>query len=110
MKDQEKSGLIVSMLYKVPVDKSHCYTLSIFYTTCSLLVNGKYTDRFLNTDLPTIHEIIKKVLLNGNKVDLQTCNQVLQEQLQRRLDNKRSHTVVNEHKTNRAKCICGETS
>ena len=64
----------------------------------------------MKIDLLAIHEIIKHVLLNGNKVDLQTFNQVLEEQLQKQLDNKRSNTVVNEDKTNRDKRMCGETS
>ena len=83
VKDQDKKGLVLSMLYKVYAGNKHLYTLTTYYTNCSLLVNGKDTSRFINTDLPAIHETIKQVILNGHKVNLQYLNQLLEEQLQK---------------------------
>lgn len=64
------------------IDQTHVYTLAVYYTICRVLVNGKDTDRFMKTDLPNIHNAIKNVVLNGNRVSLQTLNYQLEEKLQ----------------------------
>ncbi|CAC5371816.1 unnamed protein product [Mytilus coruscus] len=84
------------MIFRMYIDQTHVYTLSVYYTTCRLLVNGEDTDRFMKTDLPNIHNTIKSVVLNGNRVSLQTLNNQLEEQLQQLLIMRNSTTNPNQ--------------
>lgn len=59
------------------IDQTNVYTLTVYYITCQLLVNETDTDRFIKTDLPNIHNTIKNVVVNGNRVSLQTPNNQL---------------------------------
>ncbi|CAG2194806.1 unnamed protein product [Mytilus edulis] len=71
-KDLDKKGLTVGLVIRVIANDTPSYTLSVYYTSCSLLVNGRDTIRFFTIDLPEIHKTIHKVILNGTKVDLQS--------------------------------------
>ena len=64
----------------------HVYTLNVYHTRCSFLVNGKQIEKFLNDDLPKIHDLIKTVVLNGKVVNLKPLNQALEFQLKKLLD------------------------
>lgn len=59
------------------IDQANVYTLTVYYITCRLLVNETDTDRFIESDLPNIHNTIKNVVVNGNRVSLQTLNNQL---------------------------------
>lgn len=73
------------MIIRVSVNNISAYTISIYYTKCSFLVNGKNVNKFIEEDLPNITSVAKDVILNGNKVNLQGLNTLLEEQLQKHL-------------------------
>ena len=79
--DVDKRGSITITSIKVSLDDSKLYTLNLYHTKCSFLVNGKSMEQFLNNDLSEIHKIISSVVLNGNQIDLKSLNVLLAQQL-----------------------------
>lgn len=103
--DQDRRGLTVSKVFKVFNKHQHQYTLTLYYTNCKFLVNGKDVHTFITTDISEIHKVIKEVILNGDKVDLKRLNEKLEEELHKRTsqltqdlapqDNNTSHRPLN---------------
>ena len=83
------------MIIRVSVNNISAYTISIYYTKCSFLVNGKNVKKFIEEDLPNITSVAKDVILNGNKVNLQGLNTLLEEQLQKIYDNRNKLSTTN---------------
>ena len=54
----DNRGSIVETRYKVAKGKSYMYTLNMYHTKCSYLVNGRNPLHFVKTDLPSILETI----------------------------------------------------
>ena len=50
----DSNGLVVDTRYKVSQGRTHQYTINLYHTRCSLLINGKNENRFTRTDLPNI--------------------------------------------------------
>ena len=85
-RDVDKKGRVLALVIRVMnVDSLHVYTLNAYHTRCSFLVNGKQVDKFMNDDLPKIHDLIRTVVLNGKGVNLKSLNQALEFQLKRLL-------------------------
>lgn len=61
----DKSGNFIETKYKVFSGKFH-YTLNMYHTQCSCLINGKNTHLFLGTDLPNILNSIESLLAENN--------------------------------------------
>jgi hypothetical protein len=74
-------GLILSKVFKVHENYQHQYTLTLYNTKCTFLVNGKGTNIFIEKDLPNTHKIIKDVTLNGNRINIKNWNEKLEEEL-----------------------------
>ena len=64
--DTDKKGLVVSMIIRVSVNNISAYAISIYYTKCSFLVNGKNVNKFIEEDLPNITSVAINVILNGS--------------------------------------------
>ncbi|CAC5411220.1 unnamed protein product [Mytilus coruscus] len=79
--DQDRRGLTVSKVIKVFEKEQHQYTITLYYTNCKFLVNGRVVHIFTKEDIPEIHKIIKEVVLNGNKVNLKSLNEKLEKEL-----------------------------
>jgi hypothetical protein len=58
----DKQGNQVEAKYKVCQDNCHLYTLNMYFTKSSCLVNGKQAAQFINTDLPNILTLIESEL------------------------------------------------
>ena len=71
----------------------HVYTLNVYHTRCSFLVNDKQIEKFLNDDLPKIYDLIKTVVFNGKVVNLKSLNQALEFQLKKLLGIDQNETV-----------------
>lgn len=78
---KDKKGLVLTKIIRVQINNKHRYTLSLYYTTCRLLVNGKYISQFITEDFPNIHNTIQHVVLNGNKIDIKSLNEQLETHL-----------------------------
>lgn len=58
----DQNGSLVETRYKIAMGKKHFYTLNMYHTKCSCLINGKKTDVFIKTDLPNILRSIQYAL------------------------------------------------
>lgn len=70
--------ITIKVCYK---NVSDSYTVNVYLTKCSFLVNGKSTERFLETDLGKIHEIIQRVTFRGKALNVSELNAMLARQL-----------------------------
>lgn len=61
----DKKGNVVETKYKVRVNKGH-YTLNLYHTTCSSLVNGKCMMKFVQEDVLEIFSLIENRLSDNN--------------------------------------------
>jgi len=70
----DNNGHIIETKYKIARGKCHLYTINLYHTKCSSLVNGKYVQQYLRFDLPEIlsrMESWKK--RNTTLNDISTC-------------------------------------
>lgn len=83
----DKKGDLVEVKYKISKGKSYLYTLNMYNTKCSCLINGKQPHQFTETDLPSMLNKLEEQLslcgitvedVNTNVVNLlQRCQQDL---------------------------------
>jgi hypothetical protein len=62
----DKKGNLVETKYKLASGKSHLYTLNMYHTTCSCLVNGRKAEEFVETDLPAILNMVETAVIKNN--------------------------------------------
>lgn len=92
-KDLDQKGRVVSLIIRVSDSEIHVYTLCVYYTRCSFLVNGKKVEKFMDDDLPAIHDMLKEVVLDGKPVDLKALNKALELQLNKLLNAKQKPNI-----------------
>ena len=80
-RDIDQKDRTVALIIRVSEESCHAYTLCVYFTKCSFLVNGKKVEKFMRSDLPAIHELLSSVVLNGKPVDLKKLNHLLEIQL-----------------------------
>ncbi len=85
-KSIDAKGNVVQYTYHVKLNDEPKYTLNLYTTKCSLLVNGKHTDCFLKEDIPKIHELMTNITIQGRDVNIDELNMLLKNQLQKLLD------------------------
>lgn len=73
--------MVVSKVIRVSKSNIYQYTLTLYFTKCRFLVNGKNVSIFIEQDMQNIHDVMNTVILNGKAVDLKTINSLLQQQL-----------------------------
>ena len=84
--DIDQKGSVTANVIRVSNSESHLYTINLYLTKCSFLVNGKNVDEFLSTDIPCIHELASNVRLDGKVIDLKMLNQLMAKQLQQAIE------------------------
>jgi hypothetical protein len=55
----DRKGNSVETKYKLTEGRTHLYTLNLYHTRCSALVNGKHARRFIDIDFPEILNIVE---------------------------------------------------
>ena len=77
-------------------NQTDSYTLNLYYTKCSFLVNGKSVEKFLYEDLKKIHLLIESATVDGEQVDITELNALLAKQLSEVLsiNNKQQNTTA----------------
>ena len=77
-------------------NQTDSYTLNLYYTKCSFLVNGKSVEKFLYEDLKKIHLMIESATVDGEQVDITELNALLAKQLSEVLsiNNKQQNTTA----------------
>ena len=110
IESKDKDGNCVQETIKVLYpNQSDSYTVNLYYTKCSFLVNGRSFDRFLQEDLKKIHTVIESAKVDGKAVDIAELNEVLAKQLSGvlNLNSKQSNTPAIKKTDNveSSKCI-----
>ena len=71
---KDSKGNIVQLTYTVHLEVGISYTMKLYYTKCTLLINGKATMIFIDEHLIHIHQIMSSVTITGVTVDTKTLN------------------------------------
>jgi hypothetical protein len=61
------------------------FTINAYTTRCSLLINGKSSELFLDNDIRHIHNIMSSTKINGTNIDVHRLNQCLAANLEQAL-------------------------
>ena len=64
-KSADRKGNMVQYTYEVTPKDADSYTVNLYCTKCSLLINGKATRHFIETGFPEIHEQMLKITIEG---------------------------------------------
>ena len=79
---KDKDGNCVQKTIRVLYpNQTDSYTVNMYYTKCSFLVNGRSVDRFLQEDLKKLHTVIESAKVDGKAVDIAELNKILAKQL-----------------------------
>jgi hypothetical protein len=71
----DNRGNVVSELYSIADSAGNkMYTINLYNTTSTVLVNGKHDDRFMTTDLPLIQQYYTSIKVGGENVNLEKLN------------------------------------
>ena len=71
---KDSKGNIVQLTYTVHLEIGISYTMNLYYTKCTILINGKATMVFIDEHLIHIHQITSSVTITGVTVDTKTLN------------------------------------
>lgn len=82
---KDKSGNLVQNTYYITSNNTQCYTINAYLTKCSLLVNGKNTQQFIDRDIPLIHNIMSETKFNGLSLNIEQLNHSLRLKLEKAL-------------------------
>ena len=63
---KDKAGNVVECKYRLSKSKSSYYTINLYHSKCSTLVNGKQSNQFLRKDLPNILSFMESWLAEHN--------------------------------------------
>ena len=89
----DKKGNHVETKYKVSSGKSPVYTLNMYHTKSSCLVNGKQAYQFMDCDFPQLIQGIESTLGDGN-ISIQDVNSQLRNLLLQYKNNSDSEEVT----------------
>ena len=74
---QDKQDNLVETKFKMKSGKQDLYTLNMYHTKCTCLVNGRQPGHFLQEDLPSILKTVE-LNLQQNSVTVDEINQMFQ--------------------------------
>ena len=101
--ENKKHKAVVQQTYKVVRQQEGLdisYTLNLYPTKNSLLLNGKDTDRLIDSHLPTIHQVMINTVQEWKVDNLANLNLILSEQFSQIL-RQRQLTVPPDHSPQR---------
>ena len=81
------------LTYTVHLEIGISYTMNLYYTECTLWINGKATMVFIDEHLKHIHHIMSSVTITGMTLDTKTLNELLAEQLLKLIKDRSSLTL-----------------
>ena len=110
----DKDGNTVQYTYHIGCKETQTYTINAYLTKCSLLINGKNVEKFIDDDIKEIHSIMSQTKINGVKIDVRLLNQALALKLEEALSelhsseqnrkNEKSNEVQKRKETKCYKC------
>ncbi|MCW4344959.1 MAG: hypothetical protein N0E48_16630 [Candidatus Thiodiazotropha endolucinida] len=80
---KDGKGNIVQYTYVVYLKDNTSYTVNLYVTKCSLLINGRATYYFIDKHLPEIHHMMSHIKIQGIPVNIKKLNELLVSQLQK---------------------------
>ncbi|CAC5398871.1 unnamed protein product [Mytilus coruscus] len=101
---KDKSGNIVQYTFMVKDDNNGGYAINLYTTRCSMLVNGKKTNYFIQEDLGKIHSIMRKTNMKGIKIDKDNLNKLLADKFEYILNNVEANNTTSAD-SNPVKCL-----
>ena len=81
---KDKSGNLVKYTYHITNNYTQI-TINAYLAKCSLLINGKNTQGFIDGDIPLIHCIMSNTKINGVSLNIEQLNQSLKLKLEKAL-------------------------
>ena len=109
----DKDGNTVQYTYHIGTKETQTYTINAYLTKCSLLINGKNIERFIDDDIKEIHNIMSKTKINGVNIDVSLLNQALASKLEEALNelyssehNRKTETTKEVQKLNLKEAKC----
>ena len=104
--DKDKKNNVVQVIYRVKPSEGCGYTINLYTTRSSVLINGKSANLFMHKDLKCIHQIMANAKFNNEKVDIARMNKVLQEQLVALLNAEKQADISNVDQELQERKIC----
>ena len=81
---KDKSGNLVKYTYHITNNYTQI-AINAYLAKCSLLINGKNTQGFIDRDIPLIHCIMSNTKINGVSLNIEQLNQSLRLKLEKAL-------------------------
>ncbi|CAC5384311.1 unnamed protein product [Mytilus coruscus] len=75
-------GNNVQITYSITDTTKKSFTINAYLTKCTLLINGKNSERFELCDITEIHSIMTDTKISGVKINIEKGNRKLAEQLE----------------------------
>ena len=91
---QDKKSNEVELKHKVADVKCNLYTLNMYNTTSSCLINGKKPEHFFSTDVPKILDIVESEL-DFKCTSISEVNESMKQQILIYLEHKSEHMSPN---------------
>ena len=73
----DKEGNNVQVTYNITDATNSSFTINAYLTNCTLLINGKNTNRFESKDVKEIHKIMSNTKISGVKANIAKWNEKL---------------------------------
>ena len=84
---EDKRKYLVQQTYRITsAAAERLYTLNLYPTNSTMLLNGKFYPKFIEDHLPVIHQIMCRAVQDENLGSVANLNEVLGSQLQKVLD------------------------
>ena len=75
------------------------FTINVYLTKCSVLINGKNSKEFMENDINEIHKIMSNTTINGAKINIQMTNDNLAMSLKRAISLMENEAISSEKKS-----------
>lgn len=97
----DKGGTaVVQNTIKVHLHDGKNYTINLYVTTCTLLVNGKNTEIFVNTDVRAIHDMISNTYCDNNRINIVKLNELMRRKLEEAVNKKDQESNMTDTNSN----------
>ena len=98
---KDKGGRKVQYTFQIFDEPSLSYTINAYITKCSLLINGKNFNKFLERDIEQIHEIMCNTTVNGAKINTAHLNSGLSKTLEEAIKSLKTQSLKGESSSNK---------
>jgi hypothetical protein len=98
---KDKGGRKVKYTFQIFDAPSLSYTINAYITICSLLINGKNINKFIERDIKHIHEMMCNTTINGAKINTELLNSALCKTLEEAIKSLKTQNLKVESSNNK---------